>query len=112
MKTKNEILKKHLSIMLNRTKESFVSIEEMQAHPEYQACINAMQEYADQQKPVPSKIPSDEIVNKIAKLHYADKPNAKPDKAYRLVRAKTLKHQIETVLELYQPTNQPKKKRT
>jgi hypothetical protein len=45
--TAEEYLRKHLSLMINRTKESFVSIEEMKAQPEWDATINAMDEYAE-----------------------------------------------------------------
>lgn len=46
MTTPEEILEKHLTLMLGRTDMSFVSIEEMREQPEYQATIDAMKEYA------------------------------------------------------------------
>ena len=45
--TPDEILEKHLSLMLGRTDQSYVSIDEMKKQPEWQATINAMVEYGD-----------------------------------------------------------------
>jgi hypothetical protein len=46
--TPDEILEKHLSLMLGRTDESYISIDEMKQSPEWQTTINAMIEYAKQ----------------------------------------------------------------
>lgn len=45
----DEILEKHLLLMLARTNESYASIEEMKKQPEWQTTINAMVEYAEMQ---------------------------------------------------------------
>ena len=45
--TAEQILEKHLSLMLKRTDESYVSIDEMKQQPEWQAVINAMLEYGE-----------------------------------------------------------------
>ena len=47
MITKEEILEKHLKTMIERTDESFSDISEMKKTPEWEATLNAMQEYAD-----------------------------------------------------------------
>ena len=63
MKTKEEILEKHLIPMLNREKGSFKKIEQMRGLPEWNVVIDAMEEYAKiklserQQQPVPEKAP-------------------------------------------------------
>jgi hypothetical protein len=44
----DEILEKHLLLMLGRTDESYVSIEEMKKQPEWNAVISAMIEFAEQ----------------------------------------------------------------
>jgi hypothetical protein len=44
-----EILEKHLLLMLKRTDESYVSVDEMKKQPEWQATINAMLEYSEMQ---------------------------------------------------------------
>jgi hypothetical protein len=44
--TPEEILEKHLLKMIGRTKESYVSIEDMKQTPEWQVTIDAMEEYA------------------------------------------------------------------
>jgi hypothetical protein len=47
--TAEEILEKHLLLMLKRTDESYVSVDEMKKQPEWQATINAMLEYSEMQ---------------------------------------------------------------
>jgi hypothetical protein len=47
--TAEEILEKHLLLMLKRTDESYVSVDEMKKQPEWQATINAMLEYSKMQ---------------------------------------------------------------
>lgn len=47
--TAEQILEKHLLLMLKRTDESYVSIDEMKQQPEWQAAINAMIEYGETQ---------------------------------------------------------------
>lgn len=44
MKTAEEILKSHLTSMLSRTKESYVTIDEMKQVPEWKICINAIEQ--------------------------------------------------------------------
>ena len=46
MRTKDEILAKNLIALVGRTKESYASIDEMKKQPEWEATINAMEEYA------------------------------------------------------------------
>lgn len=45
--TAEQILEKHLLLMLNRTDQSYVSVDEMKQQPEWQATINAMLEYGE-----------------------------------------------------------------
>ncbi len=45
--TAEQILEKHLSLMLKRTDQSYVSVDEMKQQPEWQATINAMLEYGE-----------------------------------------------------------------
>lgn len=45
--TAEQVLEKHLSLMLKRTDQSYVSIDEMKQQPEWQATINAMLEYGE-----------------------------------------------------------------
>lgn len=45
--TAEQILEKHLLLMLKRTDESYESIDEMKQQPEWQAVINAMLEYGE-----------------------------------------------------------------
>lgn len=40
--TPEEILEKHLLLMVKRTDQSYVSVDEMKNLPEWQAVINAM----------------------------------------------------------------------
>jgi|LSQX01.1.fsa_nt_gb hypothetical protein len=47
--TAEQILEKHLLLMLKRTDESYVSVDEMKQQPEWQATINAMLEYGEMQ---------------------------------------------------------------
>lgn len=47
--TAEQILEKHLSLMLKRTDESYMSVDEMKQQPEWQATINAMLEYGEMQ---------------------------------------------------------------
>jgi len=47
--TAEQILEKHLLLMLKRTDERYVSIDEMKQQPEWQAVINAMLEYGEMQ---------------------------------------------------------------
>jgi len=47
--TAEQILEKHLLLMIGRTDQSYASIEEMKKQPEWQTTINAMLEYAEQQ---------------------------------------------------------------
>ena len=44
MKTAEEILESHLTSMLSRTKESYVTIDEMKQVPEWEACVNAIEQ--------------------------------------------------------------------
>jgi hypothetical protein len=41
---KVQILEKHLKLMLKRTKQSYVTIEQMRDTPEYEAVLNALTE--------------------------------------------------------------------
>lgn len=41
---KEQILIKHLKTMLKRTKQSYVTVEQMKETPEYKAVLNAMDE--------------------------------------------------------------------
>ena len=52
IKTKKEILDKHIKTMLNRTNESYCSIEEIKEQPEYQTTLDAMLELEDEIKNV------------------------------------------------------------
>ena len=45
--TAEKILEKHLLLMLKRTDQSYVSVDEMKQQPEWQATINAMLEYGE-----------------------------------------------------------------
>lgn len=45
MQTPEQILEKHLSPLINRTDESYVSVDEMKQQPEWKATIDAMVEY-------------------------------------------------------------------
>ncbi len=47
--TAEQILEKHLLLMLKRTDQSYVSVDEMKEQPEWQATINAMLEYGEMQ---------------------------------------------------------------
>jgi len=47
--TAEQILEKHLLLMLKRTDQSYVSVDEMKQQPEWQATINAMLEYGEMQ---------------------------------------------------------------
>lgn len=47
MKTKEEILEKHLKTMINQSNQSYSDISEMKEQPEWEVTINAMQEYAN-----------------------------------------------------------------
>lgn len=47
--TAEQILEKHLLLMLKRTDQSYVSVDEMKQQPEWQATINAMLEYSEMQ---------------------------------------------------------------
>jgi hypothetical protein len=44
MKTAEEILESHLTSMLSRTKDSYVTIDEMKQVPEWEACVNAIEQ--------------------------------------------------------------------
>lgn len=44
MKTAEQILESHLTSMLSRTKESYVTIDEMKQVPEWEACVNAIEQ--------------------------------------------------------------------
>ena len=44
MKIAEEILKSHLTSMLSRTKESYVTIDEMKQIPEWEVCVNAIEQ--------------------------------------------------------------------
>ena len=44
-----EILEKHLLLMVKRTDQSYASVDEMKKLPEWQAVINAMLEYGEMQ---------------------------------------------------------------
>jgi hypothetical protein len=44
VKTAEEILESHLTSMLSRTKDSYVSIDEMKQVPEWGACVNAIEQ--------------------------------------------------------------------
>lgn len=44
MKTAEEILESHLTSMLSRTKESYVTIDEMKQVPEWETCVNAIEQ--------------------------------------------------------------------
>lgn len=44
MKTAEEILESHLTSMLSRTKESYVTIDEMKQIPEWEVCVNAIEQ--------------------------------------------------------------------
>jgi len=48
--TKEEILDKYLTTMLNRTPESFNSLNDLKQQPEYRALLDAMDEYGKQEK--------------------------------------------------------------
>lgn len=45
---KEQILIKHLKTMLKRTKQSYVTVEQMKETPEYKAVLNAMDEMEDE----------------------------------------------------------------
>lgn len=47
--TAEQILEKHLLLMLKRTDQSYVSVDEMKQQPEWQATTNAMLEYGETQ---------------------------------------------------------------
>lgn len=47
--TAEQILEKHLLLMLKRTDQIYVSVDEMKEQPEWQATINAMLEYGEMQ---------------------------------------------------------------
>ena len=47
--TAEQILEKHLLLMIKRTDQSYVSVDEMKQQPEWQATINAMLEYGEMQ---------------------------------------------------------------
>lgn len=47
--TAEQILEKHLLLMLKRTDQSYVSVDEMKQQSEWQATINAMLEYGEMQ---------------------------------------------------------------
>lgn len=44
MKTAEEILESHLTSMLSRTEESYVTIDEMKQVPEWKACVIAIEQ--------------------------------------------------------------------
>ena len=44
MKTAEEILESHLTSMLSRTEDSYVTIDEMKQVPEWEACVNAIEQ--------------------------------------------------------------------
>lgn len=44
MKTAEEILESHLTSMLSRTEDSYVTIEEMKQVPEWEACVKAIEQ--------------------------------------------------------------------
>ena len=44
MKTAEEILESHLTSMLSRTKDSYVTIDEMKQVPEWKACVKAIEQ--------------------------------------------------------------------
>lgn len=44
MKTAEEILESHLTYMLSRTEDSYVTIDEMKQVPEWEACVNAIEQ--------------------------------------------------------------------
>ena len=44
MKTAEEILESHLTSMLSRTKDSYVTIDEMKQVPEWEACVKAIEQ--------------------------------------------------------------------
>ncbi len=54
MESKEDILKKHLVGMVGRTKESYVSVDEMSKQPEFQSTLAAMEEYKSQRKELSS----------------------------------------------------------
>ena len=69
--TAEQILEKHLLLMLKRTDQSYVSVDEMKEQPEWQATINAMLEYGEMQalcKPAVEgrneQLPSNSIIDK------------------------------------------------
>jgi len=58
-----EVLEKHLSTMLSRTEQSYVSISEMKEQPEWKATIDAMIEYGNMLTrwiPVSERVPTEE----------------------------------------------------
>ena len=44
MKTAEEILESHLTSMLSRTEDSYVTIDEMKQVPEWEACVKAIEQ--------------------------------------------------------------------
>jgi hypothetical protein len=68
--TAEQILEKHLLLMLKRTDQSYVSVDEMKQQPEWQATINAMLEYGEMQalriNDVSGMLPTDEELDNAA----------------------------------------------
>ena len=65
MKTAEEILESHLTSMLSRTKESYATIDEMKQIPEWEACVNAIEQA---QKESYNQALEDAVENVIMKL--------------------------------------------
>ena len=97
--TPEQILEKHLLIMLGRTEESYISIEEIKKQPEWQTTINAMLEYAEHKAlSQTSVISSVKLRNEITKTLYR---NSTDDSECIRIRFEDIQNIIDLLIDLY-----------